>query len=172
MRSVCSMISGLLCFPDKERKSIYDLWPKWHPNDCRKFCLCHLLSSRKFCPITSFFVFKGSVPAKLRNWKEKKMAWLLRTAKEIPPTLYSYNGSHAYKCKYCTYTYFIAGGDTFNNSVFNDSTFNIILIYTQFILHMTTYHTTFKVIYLIWQNCILVIHSDCCPDDGLIGRNM
>jgi hypothetical protein len=38
---------------------------------------------------------------------------------------------------------------TFNNSVFNDSTFNIILTYTQFILHMATYHTTFKVIYLI-----------------------
>jgi hypothetical protein len=59
-----------------------------------------------------------------------------------------------------------------NNSVFNDSTFNIILIYTQFILDMASYHTTFKVIYLIWQNCILVIYSDCCPDDGLIGRNM
>jgi hypothetical protein len=36
--------------------------------------------------------------------------------------------------------------------------------YTQFILHMATYHATFKVIYLIWQNCILVIHSVCCPD--------
>ena len=44
---------------------------------------------------------------------------------------------------------FIAGADTFNNSVFNDSTFNIILIYTQFILRMATYHTTFKVTYLI-----------------------
>jgi hypothetical protein len=64
------------------------------------------------------------------------------------------------------------GADTFNNSVFNDSTFNIILIYTQFILHMATYHMTNEVIYLIWQNCILIIHSDCCPDDGLIGRNM
>jgi hypothetical protein len=41
------------------------------------------------------------------------------------------------------------GGDTFNNSVFNDSTSNIILTYTQFILHMATYHMTFKVIYLI-----------------------
>jgi hypothetical protein len=41
------------------------------------------------------------------------------------------------------------GGVTFNNSVFNDSTFNIILIYTQFILHVTTYHTTFKLIYFI-----------------------
>jgi hypothetical protein len=64
------------------------------------------------------------------------------------------------------------GGDTFNNSVFKDSTFNIISIYSQFILHMPTYHMTFKVIYLIWQNCILVIHSDCYPDDDLIGRNM
>jgi hypothetical protein len=66
------------------------------------------------------------------------------------------------------------GGDTFNNSVFNDSTFNTILIYTQFILNMATYHTTFKVIYLIWQNCIFVIHSDWCliVIDGLIDRNM
>jgi hypothetical protein len=41
------------------------------------------------------------------------------------------------------------GGDIFNNSVFNDPTFNIILIYSQFILHMATYHTTFEVVYLI-----------------------
>jgi hypothetical protein len=37
---------------------------------------------------------------------------------------------------------------------------------------MATYHTTFKVICLFWRNCILGIPSDCCPDDGLIGRNM
>ena len=46
------------------------------------------------------------------------------------------------------------------------------ITYTQFILHMATYHTTFKVICLFGQNCILGIPSDCCPDDGLIGRNM
>ena len=56
-------------------------------------------------------------------------------------------------------------------------TFNIqfltiqLLTYTQFILHMATYHMTIKVIYLFWQT-ILGIPSDCCPDDGLIGRNM
>jgi hypothetical protein len=39
-------------------------------------------------------------------------------------------------------------------------------------LYMATYHTTFHVICLFWQNCILSIPSDCCPDDGLIGQNM
>jgi hypothetical protein len=48
----------------------------------------------------------------------------------------------------------------------------LYITYTQLILHMATYHTTFKVICLFWQNCILGIRSDCRPNDGLIGRNM
>jgi hypothetical protein len=38
------------------------------------------------------------------------------------------------------------------------------ITYTQLILHMATYHTTFKVICLIWQNCIVGAPSNCCPD--------
>jgi hypothetical protein len=59
-----------------------------------------------------------------------------------------------------------------------ETLFTIQLLTIQFlikhtlILHMTTYYITFKGFYLFWQNCILGIPSDCCPDDGLIGRNM